>query len=141
RGEHFPDSDSRLRAIFALHFAATGRQAADEGELALHKQLVGWPAGQPLPASEALSSAQRDEIEALLRAVIGHWKVLKNTSVAGLREAFLQRPGTLRRDADAWQLHVAAQSIDLLLDHLPWSIGLVRLPWLPAPLHVVWTRT
>ena len=27
---------------------------------------------------------------------------------------------------------------DLLLNTLPWGLGLVRLPWMPAPLNVEW---
>jgi hypothetical protein len=38
-----------------------------------------------------LSGEQLAEADEMLLSVIEHWTVLKNTSVRGLREAFLQR--------------------------------------------------
>ena len=79
----------------------------------------------------------RDEAESLLRAVIGHWKALKDTSPDGLREAFLARPGLLYLDEPP-RLHVETRSYDMLLRRLPWSFELVALPWLRRPIHVRW---
>ena len=76
--------------------------------------------------------------EALLAAVIGHWSALKNTSVPGLRTAFVERPGLLRAIEGGWRLNVERQPHDILLERLPWSISLVRLPWMDRPLFVEW---
>jgi hypothetical protein len=35
-------------------------------------------------------------------------------------------------------LEVAPRTYDMLLDRLPWSISLVKLPWMTAPIHVDW---
>ena len=140
RNREFPDADSRLRAIFALHYAATGRDEADEGELALHKYLVGWPAAEPLPAALALDTREREAIDDLLRSTIAHWQALKNTSIDGLRDPFLAREGVLRHEDGLDKLIVASGPFDMLLGTLPWSISVVRWPWLPAPLHVHWTQ-
>ncbi|HLO95924.1 MAG TPA: contractile injection system tape measure protein, partial [Burkholderiaceae bacterium] len=67
-----------------------------------------------------------------------------HTSVAGLREAFLQRQGRLAKDkprADAppaWRLRVEKRGLDVLLDRLPWGFSTVRLPWMEGVLHVEW---
>ncbi|MGS0755737.1 contractile injection system tape measure protein [Roseateles sp. GG27B] len=74
----------------------------------------------------------------MLAAVRNHWKALENTSAEGLRLSFLQRRGLLRRAEGAWQLHLQAEAFDVLFDLLPWSISLVKLPWMPLPLMVEW---
>lgn len=140
RNGDFVDDDCRLQALFVLHFAGTGLRSADEGELTLHKFLVHWPANQVVPASVSLPEAHYAQTEELLRAVIAHWTVLKNTSIEGLRESFLARAGILRSESSMHELVVASSAIDLLLDQLPWSISVVKLPWLAAPLHVSWRR-
>ena len=49
-----------------------------------------------------------------------------------LRLSFLQHRGLLD------PLRVQPEAFDLLLGLLPWSIGFVRLPWMPEPLGVEW---
>ena len=80
----------------------------------------------------------------LLQAVIAHWKAVGHTSVAGLRESFLQREGRLTRDKTPagdpprWRLRVQTRGFDVLLDRLPWSFQTIRLPWMQGALHVEW---
>jgi len=136
----FINEACRLQALFVLHYAATGQRSADEGELALHKFLVDWPLDHSIPASVPLSEAHYAQIDDLLRAVIAHWTVLKNTSIEGLRESFLARAGLLRTVDGVHELVVTSSAIDLLLDQLPWSISLVKLPWQSRPLHVNWRQ-
>ena len=54
-------------------------------------------------------------------------------------QSFLQRPGWLGRSERGWLLRVEPASFDLLLTSLPWTLSLVKLPWMPQPLHVEWT--
>jgi hypothetical protein len=67
-----------------------------------------------------------------------------HTSVAGLRESFLQREGRLQQDKTPagepprWRLRVHTRGIDVLLDRLPWSFQTIRLPWMQGALHVEW---
>ena len=86
-----------------------------------------------------LSAAELEEAAALLEAVIQHWEALRNTSADGLRGTFLVRPGkvTLREDGD-WWLQVESKSYDILLDQLPWGIGMIKLPWMQRMLRVEW---
>jgi hypothetical protein len=128
------------RALCLLHFLITGQTAAPEYELVLPKVLCNIPLPRPIESDVALTQAELEEADALLEAVIRHWSALKNTGIAGLRGAFLLRPGkiTLRDDGD-WLLQVENKGYDILLEQLPWGIGAIRLPWMESMLWVEWT--
>jgi Contractile injection system tape measure protein len=126
------------RALGLLHFLATGQPAAPEYELLLPKILCNVPLDVPANAPAELTAAEREEAEALLAAVIGHWTALGDTSVDGLRGSFLARPGKLSRRGAEDLLQVEQRSYDILLDRLPWGIGMVQLPWMEKILRVEW---
>jgi hypothetical protein len=129
-----------VRAAAVLRHAATASDEGHEFDLGLIKVLIGLRPDSPLPyAAGTLRDGDRDGIDGLLHAVIEHWQALKRTSVAGLREAFLQRPGTLREDDIGWRLRVEHAMHDVLLDLLPWTFGTVVLPWVSKPLFTEWT--
>lgn len=129
------------RAAALLQFLATGRDEPYEFELGLCKVLLGRELHTPLLIAGGLVGGEDvTEADALLGSVVEHWSALKNTSVDALRESFLRRPGLLRREERRWRLQVEPASFDLLLGHLPWGIGVVRLPWMSEPIHVEWER-
>ena len=99
--------------------------------------LVGEPPGEPATAGE-LGEEVPALVDGLLEAVVANWSAVGNTSVGALREAFLQRPGTLRDEGEHWHLRVETRAYDMLLDRLPWTYGLVRHRWMAAPLVVTW---
>jgi hypothetical protein len=74
----------------------------------------------------------------MLSEVIRHWSVLKNTSVAGLRETFLQREGRISPAANGWKLQIERKTVDVLLGKLPWGIGIIKLPWMNELMYVDW---
>jgi hypothetical protein len=129
------------RACALLHWLVSGRDEVHEFELTLCKLLLGVAPDAPLlltAEATRLSDAMRDEGRALLDALIAHWPALGSTGIDSLRVAFLARDGLLSRRDGGWQLHVAHEAYDVLLSRLPWSIGLVRLPWMREPMHVQW---
>jgi Contractile injection system tape measure protein len=127
------------RAAASLHFVATGREEVHEWELGFIKLLLGLNPESPLPISEGLlTSEDKEQADLLLRSVIGHWSALRNTSVQGLQSSFLQRQGLLREEEDNWTLHVESKSFDVLLNHLPWSISVVKLPWMKKAIYTEW---
>jgi len=130
--------ESRSLAVYALHFAATGKECAPEPELLFYKAILGLPLALPMPSSMALDNTLKQEIEVLLQALINHWGALKNTSINGLRETFLQRRGSLREEADGFTLHVEHKTLDILLQSLPWSINVIAFAWLNKPIFVDW---
>lgn len=127
------------RALCLLHFLTTGQRIAPEYELVLPKILCNIPLETPVESGTQLTGSEIEEATALLEAVIRHWDVLKNTGADGLRGAFLLRTGkiTLRNDGD-WRLQVESKAYDILLDKLPWGIGMIKLPWMQRMLWVEW---
>lgn len=133
------DPDHLPRAATLLHWLATGRQDPHEFELAWIKVLLGAAPDTPLGlAAASLDAAHLAEGEALLGAAIGHWSALRHTSVEGLRQTFLQRPGLLGQEESAWRLRIEPRPYDMLLNHLPWGISLVKLPWMARPVLCEW---
>jgi hypothetical protein len=127
------------RAPGLLYFLATGQPLAPEYELTLPKILCNLPLNTPLPADIGITPQEQDEAITLLEAVIRHWPALRNTSPDGLRGNFLNRLGKLSPYPDGgWLLQVENQTHDLLLDQLPWSIAMLKLPWMPHLLRVEW---
>lgn len=127
------------KAVLLLHYLSTGSGAAQEYELALNKILCGRSPETFVDTRGRISRREKDESRQLLEAVIRNWPALKSTSPQGLQGNFLCREGVLSpRQEGGWLLKVAGSTIDLLLDKLPWSISVVKLPWMPASLHVEW---
>ena len=126
-------------AAALLHWLACGREAIFEFELGLIKPLLGLQPTDPLPVTQGLLNAEdREECQALLAAMVTHWPALRSTSVEGLQVSFLQRPGLLRPTDAGWQLQLESESFDLLLAQLPWSISIVKLPWMTKPIFTDW---
>ncbi len=129
---------SPVQAVAALAFLATGTEAGEECTMMLNKVMCALPVSDIVSTVLPLPLPAQQECDALLREVIQHWRILKNTSIDGLREGFLQRNGKLSRVNDGWLLQVEQRTIDILLGHLPWGIGIVRLPWMKETLFVEW---
>jgi hypothetical protein len=136
---HFRDDMAAQTAVHMLHYLATGHEAPMEYELTFEKYLAGMDLEKPVDRFITLGDDMKEECDNLLKAAIGHWKALKNTSPDGLREGFLQRDGKLVLDGFQHRLIVEHQSIDVLLSHLPWGFGIIKLPWLNEQFMVDWT--
>ncbi|HVY04703.1 MAG TPA: contractile injection system tape measure protein [Burkholderiales bacterium] len=127
------------RACALLHWLAIGVDGAQEFELGFVKLLLGLRPEQPLAVEPGLlAQAHREEGEAVLRAVLSHWKALGGTSIDGLRVSFLQRRGYLREEDDGWKLQMESEAFDVLIARLPWGIGTTRLPWMTRALFTDW---
>lgn len=134
----FSMEESAEHAALILQYIATGETEMPEYELTLNKILCGLPIDTPLPGSLIISQNEQDEVQNLLTSAIEHWKALKGTSVNGLRQAFLNRPGLLTEESNGWSLYVERITADVLIDHLPWSISIIKLPWNTKPIYVEW---
>ena len=136
--KQFTSTVSRSKAVHLLYYLATAQENPEEHELLLFKLLCDFPMQSPLVKELPLHQSERAEAESLLLAIIQHWTRLGNTSPAGLREAFLERDGRLAKRESGWTLDIEQRTVDVLLEYLPWGIGLVALPWRVAPLWVNW---
>ena len=134
----FSDEYARQRAVLLLSYLSFGSEQVAEYDLLLPKLLCNLPWREPLPPAE-LSEAERLYCTQLLHAVLKHWTALKSDSLVWLREQFFLREGKLIRVDAGWTLTVERRAQDVLLDKLPWGVGLIHLPWMPDFLHVSWT--
>jgi hypothetical protein len=129
---------AQQRAIHLIQFLATGEERLPEYRLILPKFLCGLPLEIPLERDVLLTDLEKSEADTLLKAIIGHWEALGATSPAGLREGFIDRVGKLTRNQKGPCLQVESRTQDILFSRLPWSIGLIKLPWMKEMLQVEW---
>jgi hypothetical protein len=104
----------------------------------LNKILCGLKTEDVLIVGEALDDSTMAACEELLVQVIGHWTILKNTGTASLRETFLQRNGKLTKTDHGRLLQIEQKGVDVLLNNLPWGIGVIKLPWMGDILYTEW---
>jgi Contractile injection system tape measure protein len=128
------------RAVHLTQFLVTGDAdpPTPEHRLVLNKLLCGVPIAEPIAAAIDISDTEREAMLGLLTSMIQHWKILGSTSIAGLRESFLQREGRLLCNDDAWTLQVQPRAFDMLLDQIPWGYATLRFPWMKRLIHVDW---
>lgn len=134
----FLNIESRERSIHLLYYLSTGKTHPPESELALEKMLCCWPVQSTLRRYLELTPGEKQESGLLLKAVIRHWKALGNSSVAALRETFLQRPGKLIFEENEVRIIIEAKTVDVLIDRLPWTRNMIKFPWMEQLLRIEW---
>jgi hypothetical protein len=134
----FVDEASAERAVHLLQFLVDGAEPAPEHELMLNKLVCGMNLAAPIGRDFEVTSLERETVEGLLTSVIQRWSIIGATSVAGLRESFLQRQGALREEDEGWRLVVEPRAFDMLIDQIPWGFRTLKLAWMPQVLHVEW---
>ncbi len=137
-GISFKDEASRHKAVLLLHYLATGETNTPDYQLVLPKFLCDMPVNIPLDHTLSLEETAQTEADNLLAAAIQNWNALGNASPDALREGFLQRAGKLESSQGSWRLGLEKHTLDILLDRLPWGIGIVKLPWMAEMLRVEW---
>jgi len=140
-GNNFENEETQARAIHVTQYLVNGQEQVSEAFLPLNKLLCGWPIEKTIQKEITLTKNEKEEAEELLNAIIKNWQKLGNTSIAALRETFLQRNATLkfREGFNDWHLQVEyKEGIDILIEYLPWTISMLKLPWMPEPVYVEW---
>jgi len=134
----FVKEEAQFRAVHLLQFLVDGTYSHQEHELVLNKILCGLPVEEPIPLEIIISEKEKAVSLELLNVVLQQWEKLKNTSIEGLRASFLQRQGMLTPLDDAWKLRVEQRGYDILLQTLPWSVGMIKASWMKKILYVEW---
>lgn len=135
----FNSNESKVRAIFILQYLmASEDREYDEKYLFLNRLLINYPFNEPLPKRMELNQDELNTIDSLLEAAKTNWEKMRNTSMRGFQEAFLRRAGFIEKTEREWVLTVEERAFDILLDSIPWSYKLVRLPWMENILKVNW---
>lgn len=138
QGRAFTSPEAAERGAQLLQVLVDGGEPAPDHQLTLNKILCGLDLAAPLARDFEATQAERETIESLLQAMIERWSIIGRTSVAGLRETFLQRQGALMFEPGAWRLQVEPRAFDMLLDQIPWGYQTLKLPWMSQVLHVDW---
>jgi hypothetical protein len=125
-------------AVHLLHFLCTGTEQPVEHELVLEKFMCGLPLNQSVSRNVALQEKDKSECTDLLKSIVENWTALKNTSADGLRQSFLLRNGKLDLRQSPARLYIERNTIDILLEKLPWSVSVVKLPWKNDLIFVEW---
>ena len=136
--EEFISAESHQKALVLLHFLATGEMEVEEHALVTAKLLCGYPLHKPVQKQFDLTAGEKEECELLIKNIVGQWDILGNTTADGLRQGFLQREGKFSSEKGKQTLYIEPQAIDLLLDYIPWSISMVKLPWMNDILWIDW---
>jgi len=135
----FVGKEAAVRGTYLLQYLVTGKEDDGEHLMSLNKILCGLPLKHPLTGvSRLLTDEEKELSSVLLSTMISRWTILKNTSPAGVQETFLQRKGKMLLTEEKDLLKVERKAFDMLLDKLPWTISIVRLPWMERPLNVFW---
>lgn len=128
------------QAVRLLDYLAKGTTDGWEHDWTLNKLLCGLPLETVIEQAPPLHPETLQVTDDLLKAVINHWTVLKNTSPQGLRNMFLQRKAKLssQPDGNGWRLQVARKTEDVLIERIPWGFSVIKLPWMQNILFVEW---
>jgi hypothetical protein len=137
-GGFFINKEMQFKAIFLLHYLATGETAAPEYTLQLNKILCGLNLEEPIPFSVELTDNEKQETQLLLQDIITHWTALKNSSVEGLQGSFIMRDGLLSFHNNHWLLQAERKGYDILLDQIPWSWRMTKLDWMETYIDTEW---
>lgn len=136
--EKFISKESQEKAIGLLHFVATGNTKSEEYQLVVPKILCGYPLELSPDNNIILKETEKEEAIDMMKAAIGQWTIIKNTSIDGLREGFLERNGKIFTKNDDTCFVLETRAIDILLDHLPWNLSIIKLPWRKELIKVEW---
>jgi len=126
------------KAITLLNYISKGFDAFAEFEIVLPKLLCGFGVKDAIKSRYIITGDDVAMIDELLSSIIVNWPILKNTSNETLRSTFLLRDGKLTFKDNGSHLKVQQNSLDVLLEHLPWNISMVKLPWMKKILYVDW---
>lgn len=133
----FNDTAAHQRAIYLLQLLVYGNADQPEHALVLNKILCNYPIEMPLEPIQFTEDEKQLSLQ-LIGAATQQWEKMKNTSVEGFRASFLQRDGVLWQTDGAWYLKVKSRSYDIILQTLPWSMGMIKPSWADKILYTEW---
>lgn len=139
KGSVWTDFACHNKAVLATQYLVWGKQVCDDAQLELNKLICGFSVTQKIDDNTILRKQEIDECRKIMIAVVQHWSALKNTSIEGLQESFLQRNGKWSlKDGEA-VLWVEKRTIDILLQQIPWGFSIIKTPWMDKVLQCNWS--
>ncbi|WKL50485.1 contractile injection system tape measure protein [Flavobacterium pectinovorum] len=134
----FVNDEAKFRAPHLLQYLVNFEQESPEQALLLNKILCGIDYQEAVTSGIVLTEIEMNTATELLFVVTQQWEKLKNTSINGLQESFLQRSGSLCLSSEGWTLVVESKAYDVLLQTLPWGLSFIKNSWMTEPIFVEW---
>ena len=138
KGRGFINEQACIRAVHFSQFLVTAEHHPPECGLTLNKILCGVEVGKPIERFIDLTNKELDAAQEVIDSALEHWTVLKKTSAPVFRQTFLQHEGILTSQSGNWLLRIERTSVDVLIDMLPWTISIIKHPWMKQPVMVEW---
>jgi len=134
----FKSTEDQLNAVNYLQYTITGSTKTEESTMTLNKVICGIAPTTTIKNDLAISESDKSLSEGLIKAAIGYWPAIGETSVNGFRGNWLVRDGILKEEEEYWELTVEKRAYDILLNRSPFSFSMIKLPWMSKSLHVNW---
>lgn len=138
KGRDFVTAEARIRAVHFSQFLVTSEQHPAECNLMLNKILCGLVVDEPLARFIDLTQPELDAAAEILDSALKHWSALKRTSAPVFQQTFLRHEGILTKESGSWLLRIERTSLDVMIDTLPWTISVIKHPWMKQPVMVEW---
>jgi len=136
--EGFNGRSSLHRAVLLLQYIVIEQAEPAAYQLSLNRILCGMNLETIFEQDQPVSEAEIRECETLLEVVIAQVPILKNMSPCAFRGTFLIRKGVLSIRDGFWLLRVERNDFDVVLDHFPWNVNWINLPYMSQTMQVEW---
>ena len=100
--------------------------------------MLGIELDDPMTNDYILSAEEKELGIDLLGNVIKRWDALRSVSVPGFQQTFLKRDGIVYLRDNQYLLRVEKKTVDILMEKIPWSIGVIKLSWMPKMMITEW---
>ena len=137
KNDQFVNQEKQERSVVLLHYLHPWQEVSEDS-LILNKVLCGLDILDPVPIGIEPTPVELEEIDELIRSVVHHWSALRETSVQGFKQSFLNRAAILTEGDHQWHLRIERECVDVLLETLPWSISVIKHPWMKKMIMVEW---
>ena len=133
----FKDESCTFRAIHLLQLLVSDA-AYEEHDLVLNKILCNVAVSSPISMEITFKPSEISLAKELVEIAMQRWEKGGTSSIESFRASFITRDGRLSLTNEQWNLNVEKRGYDVLLQSLPWSFGMIKLPWMNNFLTVEW---
>ncbi|SEG60967.1 hypothetical protein SAMN05421847_2941 [Halpernia humi] len=139
KNEIWRNEISQQKAILLSQYLVTGKEETQESDLLLNKILCGFDLNKVINTKLKITKTEKESCNNLLEAVLEHWTAMSKSSTVALQQTFLQRKAKLEETQDRqFEMWVEEKGFDILLNQLPWGIGMIKTPWMEEFLFCNW---